>query len=261
MSPARPALAPDLALGRRFLAAQPPHGRVLLCAVTGSHLYGFPSADSDLDLKGLHLAPTERLLGLQGVPETHDRLEVFEGLECDLTTHEARMALSLLLRGNGNMLERLLSPFQLVTGPEVDHLAALGRGAISKRFYKHYAGFFVGMCREHERLGTAKTMLYSLRVALTGLHLLGTGELVGDLSVLGPQYGWPEVAELIAFKREGVEKGLLDARLDAHFRGLWPVVHDRLQAARAASALPEEPPNVEACHRWLVEARLGDLSP
>lgn len=253
-------LIPDLDLGRRFVASQPPPGRLLLCAVTGSHFYGFPSPDSDLDLKGLHLAPTHSLLGLEAVAETHDRLQVFEGLECDLTTHEARMALSLLLRGNGNMLERLLSPIQLVTGPEVDALAALGRGSISKRFFKHYAGFFSGTQREHDRQGTAKTMLYSLRVALTGLHLLRTGELVGDLAALGPLYGWPEVAELIDAKRTGVEKGLLDAGLDAHFRGLWPTLEARLQAAREASPLPEDPRNATACHAWLVETRLKELS-
>ncbi|MEZ4465912.1 MAG: nucleotidyltransferase domain-containing protein [bacterium] len=56
---------PDLDLGRRFVAERGPAGQVLLCAVTGAHLYGFPSPDSDLDLKGIHLAPTPTLLGLQ----------------------------------------------------------------------------------------------------------------------------------------------------------------------------------------------------
>ena len=47
---------PDLALARRFVEAHPPPGRVLLCTITGSHNYGFPSPDSDLDIKGIHLA-------------------------------------------------------------------------------------------------------------------------------------------------------------------------------------------------------------
>ena len=55
---------PDLELDRRFLKKNPPPGRVLCCAVTGSHHYGFSSPDSDLDLKGIHLCPTEVLLGL-----------------------------------------------------------------------------------------------------------------------------------------------------------------------------------------------------
>ena len=42
-------LTPDLDLAHEFVAANPPHGRLLLCAVSGAHMYGFPSADSDLD--------------------------------------------------------------------------------------------------------------------------------------------------------------------------------------------------------------------
>ena len=249
----------DLALGRRFLAARGPESRVLLCAVTGAHLYGFPSPDSDLDLKGIHLAPTPALLGLTTPPESFDRLEIFEGVECDLTTHEARMALSLLLRGNGNVLERLLSPLQVVESPELPALQALGRGAISQRFFHHYRGFFQGMQREHDRQGTAKTMLYSLRVALTGTHLLRTGELQANVGVLGPVYGLPEVAELIAAKGAGQEKGPLDPGLDAHFRGRWPALEAGLAAAKVESPLPPEPENAPACHQWLVDARLAEL--
>jgi len=71
-------LIPDLELGRRFLAANPPPGEVLSCGATGAHLYGFPSPDSDLDLKGIHLASTESVLGLRRMPEAFDRLEVAE---------------------------------------------------------------------------------------------------------------------------------------------------------------------------------------
>lgn len=82
-------LTPDLALARRFLAAHPPPGRMLLCGVTGSHFYGFPSPDSDLDLKAIHLAPTEAVLGLGAPPETFDVLTDFEGIECDLLVIDA----------------------------------------------------------------------------------------------------------------------------------------------------------------------------
>ena len=120
-------LPPDVELGREFLADHPPPGRVLLCAVTGSHTYGFPSTDSDLDLKGIHLAPTRALLGLRPHVSAHDRLAVHRGTECDLTTNAAGAALSLLLQGNGNMLERILSPYQLVMSEEVRALQGRGR--------------------------------------------------------------------------------------------------------------------------------------
>ena len=80
----------------------------MLCAVSGAHVYGFPSPDSDLDLKGIHLAPTRELLGLRPDLAVHDLTALHRGVECDLTTNEAGSALSLLLNGNGNMLERIL---------------------------------------------------------------------------------------------------------------------------------------------------------
>jgi uncharacterized protein len=271
-------LVPDLELGRRFVAARPPPGRVLLCAVTGSHHYGFPSPDSDLDLKGIHLAPTESLLGLSPPPETHDRLEVFEGTECDLTTHEAQKALLLLLRGNGNMLERIFSPFQLApsgglgaergssaqspqASTELNVLRSLAKGALSRRFFGHYRGFLRGICNEHEKTGErrAKSLLYAYRVALTGAHLLNTGEVVGNLIDLAGQYGFPDALALAERKRAGVEKEALTVEEDELHRASWPRLLELLEEARAASPLPEEPPNQGELDAWLTDLRKREL--
>jgi len=256
-----PELTPDLERGRRFIEAHPPGGRVLLCGVTGSHFYGFPSPDSDLDLKGIHVAPTASVLGLAMPEETCDRLQIYEGLECDYTSHEAKKALSLLLRGNGNMLERILSPLQLFATPELEGLGALARGAISRCFASHYTGFFKGKCREHAQAATpdAKTLLYAYRVALTGVHLLRTGELIGDLCVTAPLYGFESVSDLIARKREGTEYVTLSAAEDAHHRSRLTELEAALAAALAESPLPETPPNQAECDAWLIALRLREL--
>ena len=255
-----PEPTPDLALARRFVAAHPPPGELLLCAVTGSHIYGFTSPDSDIDLKGLHQAPTRDVLGFGPVKETHDRLEVFEGTECDLTTHEIAKALRLLIAGNGNMLERFESPIQLVD-THLDALRALSRGARSIRYVRHYGGFFKGMCREHDRAEkpSAKTLLYAYRVALTGAHLLATGELVCDLRQLAPEHGFPEALELIAYKAATAEKITVPPDVDARHRQNWPKLEAAIDAARDASPLPAEPANTADCEAWLVERRVAAL--
>lgn len=251
-------LDPELDVARRFVAAHPPPGRLVQCGVSGAHAYGFPSADSDLDLKGIHLVPTRALLGLQPDVAVHDLTEVFEGVECDLTTNEAGAALALLLQGNGNMLERILSRFQVMTSPETRELQALARGAISRRFARHYAGFFRGCCREHEREPTAKALLYSYRVALTGIHLLRTGALEADVTVLAPRYGF-DVVELVAIKRAGTEHGGLDPAVDGAHRAAWPVLEAELADAEAASPLPPDATNRADLEAWLVDTRLADL--
>jgi predicted nucleotidyltransferase len=260
-SGAEASLAPDRDLARRFLAVRPPPGRLLCCAVTGSHCYGFPSPDSDLDLKGIHLAKTEELLGLFAPPETHDVLQMFEGVEHDLTTHEAGKALSLLLRGNGNMLERIWSPLQVVDCPELADLRELARGALSRRAFDHYRGFFTGICKEHERTGerTAKALLYAYRVALTGVNLLLEREVECDLRALAPRYGFPEAADLAGRKRRTAEKVVLSEEEDARHRAAWPRLVELLEDARARTTLPDEPQNKAECSAWLVALRRREL--
>jgi uncharacterized protein len=157
------------------------------------------------------------------------------------------------------MLERILSPLQLVTGTELDELQVLARSAVSKRFAHHYGGFFKGCCCEHDLRRTAKTMLYSYRAALTGVHLLRTGELEANLMALAPQYGFDDVAELVALKGSGAEHGPLPDPLHTRHTNRWPILQTLLDEAEAESALPEVSSNADAFEAWLVARRLADL--
>ena len=232
---------------------------MLLCAVSGSHLYGFPSPDSDLDLKGIHLHPTRDLLGLGNTPETHDLTEDFEGSEVDLTTNEVGQALKLLLAGNGNMLERILSPFQAVDTPEKAQLQDLARGCLSKIFFKHYAGYFRGMQEEHQRTNPpqAKSLLYTFRVALTGVHLLRKGEVLPDLRKLADIYQMDFLQDLIRRKQQTAELVELSDADDQRCREQWPHLEEMLQESLAQSSLPDQAPNHEECDNWLIELRLA----
>ena len=49
------------------LAHESAQRRHVVISLSGAHAYGFPSPDSDLDLKCVHLAPTESLLGFPRV--------------------------------------------------------------------------------------------------------------------------------------------------------------------------------------------------
>lgn len=240
---------------QRFLGEHPPPGQLLLCAVTGSHLYGFSSPDSDVDLKGIHQAPTTRILSLRPGRANHDVLTDYEGTECDLTTHELAQALKLLLAGNGNMLERIHAPLQLVRTPLVASLQTLSRRILSRACYGHYRGYLQGMKREHTRDGRAKSLLYTYRVALTGVHLLRTGEVEARLPVLACEYGMPEVLELVDYKRATAEKGAGPAGLSAVLREGWPRLEAMLVEARDGSALPEKAHGHDIVDEFLVAQR------
>lgn len=250
-----------LDLGRRFVNGGSPPGRVIMCAVTGSHLYGFTSPDSDLDLKGLFVAPTEEFLGLGQPREAFDRMSVFEDLECDLTLHEIGFGVRGLLKGNGNLLERVEGPWQLFRTPELDELRAMLPHLLSKRCHGHYSGFFRQVCRFFDREGTAKSLLYSVRVALTGIHLLRTGEVRAHLPTLAKIYGFTDDIEpIVAIKTEGAERIGVRPVAAAPLRRRWPELETLLEQARDRSPLPAEPPARHEAEAWLIALRRGELA-
>ena len=91
--------------------------RLLFATISGAHLYGFPSPDSDVDLRGVHVLTLNDVLGLESGDETVERSGVYDGLEIDLVTHDVKKFMQLMLRRNGYVLEQLLSPLVEWTTP------------------------------------------------------------------------------------------------------------------------------------------------
>src|SRR5580704_673090 len=100
---------------RRIVEAQP--YPLLFATVSGAHLYGFPSPDSDYDLRGAHILPLRQVVGLDVGPETVEISRKEVDLELDLVTHDVRKFFGLLLKKNGYVLEQLYSPLVLFTTP------------------------------------------------------------------------------------------------------------------------------------------------
>ena len=251
------------AIADRVITEEESLRRHIVLRLTGAHAFGFASPDSDLDLKGIHIAPTEGFLGLRATPPTFNRMEIIEGVEIDYTSNELGMAVAALLGGNGNFLERVLGPHLLVAGPELEGLAVLARRAISQRVFRHYRGFAGGQLREFEKPeggGTAKKALYVLRTTLTGAHALRTGEIDPDVNHHLHAHGFDDAEELLEVKRSGER-----APLPAEVRERWSVrLKDAfavLEAALHASTLPEAPSEevTAECDRWLIDTRMGML--
>src|SRR5438105_2397497 len=80
---------------------------LLFVTISGAHLYGFPSPDSDYDLRGVHLLPAPEVLGLEVPDETVENTLYMDGLLVDLVTHDAKKFALMLLKKNGYVLEQL----------------------------------------------------------------------------------------------------------------------------------------------------------
>lgn len=222
--------------------------------LSGAHAYGFPSPDSDLDLKAIHVANTADLLGFEVPPTTFDRAEFIDGVEVDYTSNELAHALAGILGGNGNFIERVLGRTVPQASASLEELRPIVRRALSRRVHRHYRGFAQNQWRALEREPTTKRVLYVLRTTLTGIHLLETGELEADLTRLMDRYGISDASELVRRKLAGERVGLDPAQVE-----LWnpriAALFVRLDDSREKSALPEDPPNVEEVRAWLVAMR------
>jgi predicted nucleotidyltransferase len=222
--------------------------------LSGAHAYGFPSPDSDLDLKAIHVAKTADLLGFEVPAPTVDRAEVIDGVEIDYTSNELAHALAGVLGGNGNFIERILGRMVPHESPLLAELRPVARRALSRRVHRHYAGFAQNQLRFLEKEPSAKKLLYVLRTTLTGIHLLATGELEPDLTRLMDDYGFADAAALVARKRAGERVGLDVAVLEA-WRPRLDGLFVGLNEAREKSPLPEGPANESEVRDWLLAVR------
>lgn len=246
--------AHERAVMTRVLAEESAHREHLVVYLSGAHAYGFPSPDSDLDLKAIHVAPTVALLGFEGPPPTIDRAEVIDGVEIDYTSNELGHALGGILNGNGNFLERVLGRMVVRPSPLLEELRPLVERSLSRRVQRHYRGFARNQLRFAEKEPTAKKLLYVLRTVLTGIHLLETGWLETDLMRLLDPYGLADAEALIERKRGGERVGI-EPELLASWRPRVEALFARFEASASRSPLPEDPPNEDELRDWLVAVR------
>ncbi|GIE88513.1 nucleotidyltransferase domain-containing protein [Actinoplanes regularis] len=229
---------------------------LIFCTVSGAHLYGFASVDSDLDLRASHVLPADEVVGLRHGPETLQRGGVRDGVELDVVSHDLLKFAKLLNSRNGYVLEQLLSPLVVVTSPLHAALKELAAGLITRNHTYHYIGFSHSQEKLYAKTGELKPALYTLRVLLTGIHLMRTGQLETDLGVLGTEL--PYVPDLIAAKRSA-EHGPFPAGVAARLAADIPRLRAELEAARDASSLRDRPSeeSVSALHDLIVRTRLG----
>lgn len=229
----------------------------LFATVSGAHLYGFPSPDSDVDLRGAFVLPMPDLLRLHEPQETITIAQVCGGLIVDWVAHDLRKFARLMTRRNGYVLEQLYSPLVVHGGPWLDELRMIGRGCITRHLYHHYRGFTNTQLKLLAGPApTVKELLYAYRVLLTGIHVLETGEVEANLRVLMQRHRLPGVAELVERKIAEAEGGKLPPGELASHLGELCQLEGRLAAAFESSVLPEVPTSLAALDDFIVRARL-----
>lgn len=234
---------------------------LVFATISGAHLYGFPSPDSDFDLRGVHLLPLQTVLSLDDGEQTVEKEGIYDGLEIDLVTHDAAKFFGLMLKRNGYVLEQLLSPLVVFTTPEHEELKVIANSCITRHHAYHYLGFAATQWAlfGKESPPRVKPLLYTFRVLLTGIHLMKTGEVQADLSMLNESAKLSYLDELIHRKKTGAEKSVLDAADMEFYQDEYVRLTKELELAFEESTLPEMPSGRDALNALLVRLRLRDI--
>lgn len=243
-----------------FITAKNHQYPLLFATVSGAHLYGFPSPDSDFDLRGCHVLPVKDLIGLEQPIETIESTNFEDGLELDLVTHDVKKFFLMMLQKNGYVLEQLYSPLIVVGGHYHDEMKEIGKRCITRNHSHHYLGFAATQWKlfSKEESPRVKPLLYVYRVLLTGINLMRTGVIEANLVTLNEEAKLSYIDDLIEQKLSGVEKQKVrEADLQFHeteYLRLRIILEDE----STKSHLPETPSAREDLDDLLRRIRLDN---
>jgi predicted nucleotidyltransferase len=215
---------------------------VIYACVVGSRAYGLAGPDSDVDRRGVFLAPATAFWRLDPPPTHRD------GPRPEELHWELARCLSLGLSANPTVLEVLWSPL-------VERVTDVGRGLLAVRhcllsrrvaetYGRYAADQFAKLSSARTRTGSVrwKQAMHMLRLLMAGTHVLRTGSVLVDVSA--------HRDELLAVRRGEVAWSEVAARADE--------LRSDLAAAQARTALPPAPDRARV-EEFLVDVRRSAL--
>lgn len=230
------------------------NGELLNAYISGSHLYGWESKDSDIDIRGCFVLDKTEFLGLKNPKEV---IEI-KGKE-DIVLFEVKKLISLALKGNCNILEEINAP-QFYKQADFLKLKQLVNNAFGKNgIYNSYRGLAEFNYKRFILRGrnTIKKYLYVFRGLMAGIYCLETGLIKPNIEELNKYFKIKEVTKLLEIKRNGLEneplKDLEDGVLDKKINDLF----DKIDRAYLKCKMPEVPTDkeIDEVNKFLVGLR------
>lgn len=142
--------------------------KILWACETGSRAWGFPSTDSDYDIRLIYVHKKDWYLKLAEKKDTIERM--LDNNDIDISGWELKKSLNLLRKSNASLLERIQSPIVYQSDDDfIRELLPLAQGFYSKiatiHHYLSMAKKFVEELKSDENY-KLKKFFYTLRSAL-----------------------------------------------------------------------------------------------
>lgn len=214
---------------------------IILEGITGSRAYGLDTKDSDTDVKGIYVAPTQDVLSI-GYDKKH---ATKDNVDPDWVFHEIEKFMQLAMGGNPTVLELLFLDGYLKLTKEGKMLVDNRRHFLSNIVFHSYGGYALSQARKlNARGGTygngrnkrfEKHTRHLFRLLQQGTQLITTGKL--DIRVKNRD-------ELFAIGKKSASE-ILD---------IFEVELKKFNELE--SVLPDKP-NIEAINKMLLKIRKG----
>lgn len=233
------------------------NGTLLYLTISGSDLYGFPSANSDVDYRGAYVTGITNLIGIKGV---RDVIE----MKPDIVLFEIKKEIGLALGGNCTVLEHLNAPAIYKT-PESMELKRLINNSISKNgLYNSYKGMSMFNYKKFILQGkkSYKKYLYVFRGLMAGIYVLETGRIQPDINELNQHFKIKLVGDLIKHKiARSEESEVEDLKDSGELDMLITDLLQKLDRAYEHSKIPEKPDkeDEDILNEFLVNLRLEEV--
>ncbi|KKN08633.1 hypothetical protein LCGC14_1054740 [marine sediment metagenome] len=247
-------------------------GKIINLMISGSHLFGFESPDSDTDYRGCYQLVTNKLLTTRK-PRDFIEYKLFkEGMtladtdkydvyDKEAVLDELNKEVGLLLAGNCNHWEHLTAD-QLITTETHREMQKIFETQINiNGIYHSYRGMADQNNRKFIRAGkhSVKKYLYVLRGLMAGYWAIDTGTIQPNIGLLATEYGSTVTEELIELKKRGTEKGLVNKNKEKYDRevDMWFKLIDDHAKQLPIIEQKEVDERRSVLDEWILKKRLG----
>lgn len=250
-------------------------GKIVNLMISGSHLFGFASPDSDIDYRGCFQLSTNKLLTTRKHKDYIEYKILKEGMtvadtelhdiyDKEVVLDELGKEVELLLAGNCNHWEHLTARQLYTSETHREMWLIFSKQMNLNGIYHSYRGmadqnynkFILG--GKH----SVKKYLYVLRGLMAGYHTLDTGKIEPNISILATEYDSIVTKELIDLKSRGTEKGLVNknkSKYDKEIDMWFKLIDDKaLQLPIIEQQEAEERRNV--LDEWICKKRLSYIN-
>lgn len=156
---------------------------IILEGITGSKAYGLDTEDSDTDIKGVYITPTEKVLSLGWNPQK----TTIDHVKPDWAYHEVQRFMELAMGGNPTILELLFLDGYLVLNKFgkmlVDNRHLFLNNVVRKTYYGYAYSQMHKLITRDGSFGNGRNKRYEkharhcYRLSYQGKELLETGTL------------------------------------------------------------------------------------